>query len=132
MIPATELRLSFCCDAPFNFLLSMLLSQTYLGFQNFNFEIFPVYFANLFISAVICTASSLVGTRISACIGPLRFIFANIGSAKAAVFPVPVWACPITSIPFSISGIASCCIGKGSSYPLSFSALVVSTSIPNS
>jgi hypothetical protein len=37
---------------------------------------------------------------------------------KAAVFPVPVWACPTRSAPPMTIGIAETCIGVGSSYPI--------------
>jgi hypothetical protein len=42
---------------------------------------------------------------------------ASIGSAKAAVLPVPVWACPITSWPLSSVGIVAAWMGVGVSYP---------------
>jgi hypothetical protein len=91
----------------------------------------PVYFANLFISFVTCTANSLVGTSISACIGPLRFTLVSIGNEKAAVLPVPVCACPTTSTPFKIRGMDVSCIGKGISYPFSLSAFRISAPSPN-
>ncbi len=37
----------------------------------------------------------------------------RIGSAKAAVLPVPVWARPTTCWPASSGGIASAWIGEG-------------------
>ncbi|WVZ17244.1 hypothetical protein V8G54_010226, partial [Vigna mungo] len=37
----------------------------------------------------------------------------NIGRAKAPVFPEPVWASPITSLPSNARGIASVCIFSG-------------------
>ena len=40
-----------------------------------------------------------------------------IGMAKAAVFPVPVWAQPSTSFRANIAGIAASCIGVGCVYP---------------
>jgi hypothetical protein len=43
-----------------------------------------------------------------------------MGTAKAHVFPVPVWAQPIRSVPLSIIGIACSCIGVGIVYPSSF------------
>ena len=94
----------------------------------------PVYFANLLNSFVTCNASSRVGTSISACIGPLRLILilVNIGSAKAAVLPVPVWAWPITSTPFKANGITASWIGKGASNPFSLSALSIRAPSPNS
>ena len=39
----------------------------------------------------------------------------RIGSAKAAVLPVPVWAMPMTSRPASAGGIAAAWIGVGAS-----------------
>jgi len=48
------------------------------------------------ISSAICVASSLVGARISACTLPPGVSFSIKGIPKAAVFPVPVAACPIT------------------------------------
>ena len=51
--------------------------------------------------------------------GPLR-LFASIrsmqGIAKAAVFPVPVWASPRTSRPARAGGIVSAWIGRGLEY----------------
>ena len=37
----------------------------------------------------------------------------SIGSANAAVFPLPVSASPIRSLPCRAKGIASLCIGVG-------------------
>ena len=65
----------------------------------------PIYFENFLISLVTCMASSLVGTIINAWIGPFDFTLLIRGRQKAAVLPVPVCACPITSFPFKISGI---------------------------
>ena len=45
-----------------------------------------------------------------------------MGMAKAAVFPVPVWAQPIRSVPRKIIGIDSACIGVGMVYPSSLTA----------
>src|SRR2546426_619873 len=63
-----------------------------------------------------CSASSRVGTRISArsaCpLSPPASRW-RIGSMNAAVLPVPVWAEPIRSRPARASGIASCWIGVG-------------------
>lgn len=39
--------------------------------------------------------------------------FCNIGSAKASVLPLPVFAQPIQSSPFRILGIQFCWIGVG-------------------
>ena len=55
-------------------------------------------------------ASSLVGVRIRAWIAlPRRSIFSRMGRPKAAVFPVPVWACPMISrSPFKRRGMTFC------------------------
>jgi hypothetical protein len=42
----------------------------------------------------------------------------KIGNPKAAVFPVPVWAEPIRSLPDKITGIALNWIGVGSTNPI--------------
>ena len=64
-----------------------------------------------------CAASSRVGSRIS-----VRGMRARarpfsrrviIGSTKAAVLPVPVWAMPSTSLPCRACGIAPAWIGVG-------------------
>ena len=41
--------------------------------------------------------------------------FERIGSAKAAVLPVPVWAWPITSTPESTAGMIAAWMGEGCS-----------------
>ena len=46
----------------------------------------------------------------------------SIGSPKAAVFPVPVWAWPIISCPFKATGIASAWISDGVVKPKSVTA----------
>ena len=48
---------------------------------------------------------------------PSARIRCRMGSAKAAVLPVPVAACPTRSRPSSRGGIAASWIGVGSSYP---------------
>ncbi len=45
----------------------------------------------------------------------IRRCVARIGRAKAAVLPVPVWACPSTSSPSSMRGMVSPWIGEGDS-----------------
>ena len=64
-----------------------------------------------------CAASSRVGSRIS-----VRGMRARarpfsrrviIGSTKAAVLPVPVWAMPSTSLPWRACGMAPAWIGVG-------------------
>ena len=60
------------------------------------------------------SASSRVGARTIAWV--LLFlgsIFCRIGSANAAVLPVPVWARPTTSLPSSMVGMARAWIGVG-------------------
>ena len=60
----------------------------------------------------ICNASSRVGARISARVAKRRGVdgragrCCSIGSAKAAVLPVPVWATPSRSRPSSRGGMA--------------------------
>ena len=64
-----------------------------------------------------CEASSLVGTstrtRILLLLELAFWSTLRRGNAKAAVFPVPVWAPARISLPFKISGIASFCISEG-------------------
>ena len=56
-------------------------------------------------SAVTWTANSLVGVSITACTSAWRvFMDSARGMPKAAVLPVPVCACPTTSLPFSRAG----------------------------
>jgi hypothetical protein len=81
---------------------------------------------------VTCIANSLVGTIIRAWIGPFGLILFIRGRENAAVFPVPVCACPITSLPFKISGIQYSWIGKGLSIPISLTALTRDVFRPNS
>ena len=70
-------------------------------------------------SSATCNASSRVGASTSACgIASDTSIDSNIGNPKAAVFPVPVCAWPITShVSPSSTGIAIRCIGVGDSNP---------------
>ena len=93
-----------------------------------------MFFENFMNSCVTCIASSLVGTSTSACIDLLLLflIFVSSGSANAAVLPVPVCACPMTSLPCMISGIAASCIGKGCSNLFSVSAFRTLSSSPRS
>ena len=61
-------------------------------------------------------ASSRVGASTSACgLNCFGSIRARIGSAKAAVLPVPVWAWPSTSRPASSGGMVAAWIGEGDS-----------------
>ena len=75
-----------------------------------------------------CIASSRVGTRMSTRTGwraGEKLVFAwsrsrsRIGSTKAAVLPVPVWAAARTSRPSRTSGMAAVWTGVGVSYPSS-------------
>ncbi len=60
------------------------------------------------------SASSRVGASTIAWVLELAgSIFCRIGSANAAVLPVPVWARPTTSLPSSRVGIARAWIGVG-------------------
>jgi hypothetical protein len=62
------------------------------------------------------SASSRVGARTSACgVFCFRSSRAAIGSANAAVLPVPVCAMPTTSRPSSSAGIVAAWIGDGDS-----------------
>ncbi len=84
----------------------------------------------------ICTASSRVGARTSArqVLGAGRPVSASswcrIGSAKAAVLPVPVWAMPRMSRPASCGAIAWAWIGVGVSKPARASASVSGAARP--
>src|SRR6266571_5671514 len=71
-------------------------------------------------SRVTCSASSRVGTTMSAC-GRLRVAstFSRIGIANAAVFPVPVWACAKRSRPAWRTGMARVWTGVGAMKPSS-------------
>ena len=52
-------------------------------------------------------------------------------NAESGRFPVPVWACPTRSRPARRTGIVCSWIGVGSSNPISFSALIILSPIPN-
>ena len=65
-----------------------------------------LFLLNFFIEVATCSASSLVGVRISAWICPLGFRFSIIAEAKANVFPLPVAEPPIMSLPAMARGIA--------------------------
>ena len=79
-----------------------------------------IYFASLRISSATWMASSLVGDKIKTCVFRKDgSTFCKIGIPKAAVLPVPVWACPITSTPDKTTGIAWLWIGVASSNPMS-------------
>ena len=64
--------------------------------------------------------------------GSLGSTYSSIGSPKAAVLPVPVWAWPITSRPSSSAGIACSWIGVGSRSPDGSSASSVGSERPSS
>ena len=70
-------------------------------------------------ASATCMASSRVGTSTSACASKGRRSFGVtsciMGSAKAAVLPVPVAAWPSTSRPAISAGMVSRWIGVGSS-----------------
>src|SRR5438132_9440529 len=53
-----------------------------------------------------------------------------IGSANAAVFPVPVAACASRSRPANINGMVSRCTGVGSSYPSAVSVAIKASERP--
>ena len=66
-----------------------------------------MYLARLRTSSATWIASSLVGQRTIACVFLLwGSTFINRGIPKAAVLPVPVCACPITSTPSITTGMA--------------------------
>ena len=75
----------------------------------FNFS----YLVNFTNSSWTCIANSLVGANIIEPIASLIFKLFIIGRPNAAVFPVPVWAWPIISLPERATGIASAWIGDG-------------------
>ena len=78
-------------------------------------------------------ASSLVGAKIKALTVLSASIVSKIGIPNAAVFPVPVCACPIKCVlSFSNSGITSFCISLGSSNPFLLKALSISILNPKS
>ena len=59
--------------------------------------------------------SSRVGVSTIACVSSFSgSMYSSMGSPKAAVFPLPVCAWPITSCPLSSSGMACAWIGVGS------------------
>ena len=93
-----------------------------------------IYFEKSFRSSAICRQSSRVGLSTMACVcrcvGSMR---CSKGMPKAAVFPVPVCAKAITSLPCpSRYGITSSCTGMGCSKPSSVMARRISSFTPNS
>ncbi len=83
-------------------------------------------------------ASSRVGARINArgCMrlpsGVVRDNSSRIGSAKAAVLPVPVWAMPSKSSASRRTGIAFAWIGVGTRCTRSFKARRIGSARPSS
>ena len=71
-------------------------------------------------------ASSRVGVMTNARSISPRASLSIMGKPKAAVFPVPVCACPTKSLPLAIIGIASSCIGLGSLKPAIFTPFAIS------
>lgn len=66
----------------------------------------------------VCRASSLVGTRIRACVfWVFGSILSSVGMMNAAVLPVPFFARASMSRPVKATGIVSSCIGEGFSKP---------------
>src|SRR5437016_2126304 len=68
------------------------------------------------VASWICSACSRVGTMINARTAPRGPLISRsrIGKTKAAFLPVPVWATPTTSLPWSSVGIARRWMGVGS------------------
>ena len=92
-----------------------------------------MYLLNFRSSSATCIASSLVGDKITACVFLLSgSTFCSTGMPNAAVFPVPVCACPITSCPSIKAGIALACIGVASSNPISVMPRIITGNISNS
>ncbi len=60
--------------------------------------------AGLRTNALVCCGAAIFGS-----------MRARIGSAKAAVLPVPVWAWPSTSRPASSGGMVAAWMGEGDS-----------------
>ena len=82
-------------------------------------------------TSVTCTASSRVGTRMSAPGRPSPgCIFSTIGIAKASVLPEPVGALASTSWPASAAGIVRVWIWKGDSIPWAVSTRTMSALSP--
>ena len=92
-----------------------------------------INFAKRRSSSATWIASSLVGSRTMAwSFFTFGSTFCNRGSPKAAVFPVPVCAWPIMSLPSNTTGIAWAWIGEASSKPISVIALMIRSSNCNS
>ena len=94
-------------------------------------------------SSAICRHSSLVGDSTMACVcaprgppmGGWGSTICSSGSPKAAVFPVPVCARAMMSVPLSYElsrGMTVSCMGMGCSKPSSSMARQMSEHTPNS
>ena len=58
--------------------------------------------------------------------------FCRIGRAKAAVFPLPVWAVPSTSLPARMAGMQPCCTSVGFTMPREQHTLEATDSVRDS
>jgi len=79
--------------------------------------------------------SSRVGTTTSARGSPVRsvsFSFCRSGMPNASVLPVPVRACPMTSLPSRAIGSASVWMAKGVTMPSASSASAIGVMTPMS
>ena len=95
----------------------------------------PDPFASCEHAASICRASSRVGLTTSARGDPGRLarpMRSIMGSANAAVLPVPVVAAATTSRPSSASGMACSCTGVGTVNPIRATADRVVSDKPRS
>ena len=91
------------------------------------FKIEPSSFA----SSEICLISSRVGAMISTCSWWTSVCTrCKIGSKKASVFPVPVWAFAMTSFPLKTTGMDCSWIGVGSLIPCFCRAMMSSSQTP--
>ncbi|KAH3662543.1 hypothetical protein OGAPHI_005795 [Ogataea philodendri] len=80
----------------------------------------PKWAPRVFTTCDVWRASSLVGTRIRACILlTFGFNFSRVGITNAAVLPVPFFALARMSLPMRATGIASSWMGDGFSKPAS-------------
>ena len=83
----------------------------------------PVWAQTSFVTSSIWLASSRVGvmTRARGFLDlaslPASAMRCSVGSVKAQVLPVPVWALARTSLPSSTAGMARACTGVGSVKP---------------
>ena len=78
----------------------------------------PRYCPKVLQTCDVCKASSLVGTRMRACVfWLLGSILSRVGTMNAAVFPVPFFALASISRPINAVGIVSSWTGEGFSNP---------------